>query len=67
VARGKVKWYTKEKGYGFIEGEEEDFFVHYIGIVGEGFRTLEKGSEVEFEIVEGRRGRKQASRGEVVG
>jgi CspA family cold shock protein len=67
VARGNVKRYTEEKGYGFIEGEEEDFFIHYTGIVGEGFRTLEEGSEVEFEIVEGRQGRKQASKAEVVG
>jgi CspA family cold shock protein len=67
VAGGKVKWFSEEKGYGFIEGEEEDFFVHYTEIAGEGFRALEEGSEVEFEIVEGRRGRKQASRVEVVG
>jgi CspA family cold shock protein len=67
VARGKVKWFFEEEGYGFIEGEEEDFFVHYTEIAGEGFRALEEGSEVEFEIVEGRRGRKQASRVEVVG
>jgi CspA family cold shock protein len=67
VARGKVKWFSEERGYGFIEGEEGDFFVHYTEIAGEGFRTLEEGSEVEFEIVEGRRGRKQAARVEVVG
>jgi CspA family cold shock protein len=69
VARGRVKWFSEEKGYGFIEDEEsgEEFFVHYTEIVGEGFRTLEEGGEVEFEIVEGRRGRKQASRVEAVG
>ena len=67
MARGKVKWFSEEKGYGFIEGEEEDFLVHYTEIVGEGFRRLEEASEVEFEIVEGRRGRKQAARVEVVG
>ena len=67
MAGGKVKWFSEEEGYGFIEGEEEDFFVHYTEIAGEGFRALEEGSEVEFEIVEGRRGRKQASRVEVVG
>jgi CspA family cold shock protein len=65
VTRGKVKWFSEEKGYGFIEGEEEDFFVHYTEIVGEGFRTLEEGSEVEFEIVEDRHGGKQAARVEV--
>jgi CspA family cold shock protein len=67
VARGRVRWFSEERGYGFIEDGEEDFFVHYTEIVGEGFRTLEEGSEVEFEIVEGRRSRKQASRVEVVG
>ena len=66
VARGRVRWFSEEKGYGFIEKDGEDFFVHYTEIVGEGFRALEEGSEVEFEIVEGRRGRKQASRVEAV-
>jgi cold shock protein len=67
VARGRVKWFSEEKGYGFIEGEEEDFLVHYTEIVGEGFRTLEEDSEVEFEVVEDRRGRKLAVGVEVVG
>jgi CspA family cold shock protein len=67
VARGKVKWFSEEKDYGFIEGEDGEFFVHYTEIVGEGFRTLEEGSEVDFEVVEGRRGRKQAARVEIVG
>jgi CspA family cold shock protein len=67
VARGKVKWFSEEKDYGFIEGEDGEFFVHYTEIVGEGFRTLEDGSEVDFEVVEGRRGRKQAVRVEIVG
>jgi CspA family cold shock protein len=67
VACGRVKWFSEEKGYGFIEGEGEDFFVHYTEIAGEGFRTLEEGSEVEFEVVEDRRGRKQAAGVEVVG
>jgi cold shock protein len=67
VARGRVKWFAEAKGYGFIESEEEDLFVHYTEIVGDGFRTLEEGSEVEFEIVEGRRGRRQAAAVEVVG
>lgn len=68
VARGRVKWFSDEKGYGFIEPEAggDDLFVHYSEVVGEGFRTLEEGSLVEFEVVEGRRG-KQASRVEVVG
>ncbi len=67
MARGRVRWFSEERGYGFIEEGEEDFFVHYAEVVGEGLRTLEEGSEVEFEIVEGRRGRKQAARVEVVG
>ena len=69
VARGRVKWFSDEKGYGFIEpeGDGEDVFVHYTEIVGEGFRTLEEGSVVEFEVGDGRRDEKQASRVEVVG
>jgi CspA family cold shock protein len=67
VARGRVRWFSEERGYGFIEDGEEDFLVHYTEVVGEGLRTLEEGSEVEFEIVEGRRGRKQAARVQVVG
>ena len=66
MARGRVKWFSEEKGYGFIEGEKEHFLVHYTEIVGEGFRTLEEDSEVEFEVVEDRRGRKQAAGVEVV-
>jgi cold shock protein len=69
VARGRVKWFSDEKGYGFIEleGGGEDVFVHYTEIVGEGFRTLEEGSVVEFEVLDGGRDKKQASRVEVVG
>lgn len=48
---GKVKWFNQEKGYGFIERENgEDVFVHFSAIVGEGFKTLQDGQEVEFEI-----------------
>jgi CspA family cold shock protein len=66
VPRGRVKWFSGEKGYGFIDPEDggEDLFVHYSEVTGEGFRTLEEGSTVED--VDGRRGR-QASRVEVVG
>ncbi|MDQ4107032.1 MAG: cold shock domain-containing protein [Actinomycetota bacterium] len=69
MGRGKVKWFSDEKGYGFIENSEggEDLFVHYSEISGKGFRTLEEGSEVEFEIVDGRGGKKQASKVEIVG
>ena len=69
MARGRVKWFSDEKGYGFIENVDgsEDIFVHYSEIVGEGFRTLEEGNVVEFEIVDGRGGKQQASKVEVVG
>jgi cold shock protein len=67
MARGRVKWFSEEKGYGLIEGEGEDSFVHYTEIASEGFRKLEEGSEVVFAVVEDRRGRKQAAGVEVVG
>ena len=55
--QGKVKWFNHEKGYGFIEcNDGEDVFVHFTGIQGEGFRTLEEGQSVSFEIIEGNRG-----------
>ena len=55
--KGKVKWFDSAKGYGFIQTEEgTDVFVHYTGIEREGFRVLEEGQEVEFEISEGKRG-----------
>ena len=54
---GKVKWFSKQKGYGFIEQENgEDVFVHFQSVVGEGFRTLEEGQDVEFDIIQGPRG-----------
>ena len=69
MARGTVKWFSDEKGYGFIENVDGsgDVFVHYSEIVGEGFRTLEEGNVVEFEIVAGRGGKMQASKVKVVG
>lgn len=55
--KGKVKWFSNEKGYGFVEGEEgKDIFVHYTAIETEGYRTLNEGQEVEFEVVEGPKG-----------
>ncbi|MGM0437408.1 MAG: cold-shock protein [Bacillota bacterium] len=54
---GNVKWFDNKKGYGFIEREDgEDVFVHFSAIEEEGFKSLEDGQEVEFEIVEGDRG-----------
>jgi cold shock protein len=68
VARGRVRWFSEEKGFGLIEdGSGEPVLVHYTEIVGEGFRTLEEGGEVEFEVADGRGGRKQAARVEAVG
>ena len=53
---GKVKWFNAEKGYGFIEREDGgDVFVHFSAIQGEGFKTLEEGQAVEFDVVEGNR------------
>ncbi|MCF6138745.1 cold-shock protein CspD [Pseudalkalibacillus berkeleyi] len=55
--QGKVKWFNAEKGFGFIEVEgQDDVFVHYSAIESEGFKTLEEGQDVEFEVVEGNRG-----------
>ena len=55
--QGTVKWFNAEKGYGFIEREDgPDVFVHYTAIQNEGFRTLNQGDLVEFEIVEGPKG-----------
>lgn len=59
---GRVKWFSAEKGYGFLEREDGgDVFVHYSAINGEGFRTLNEGERVEFEIVEGDRGPQAAN------
>lgn len=62
MERGKVKWFNAEKGYGFIEREGgNDVFVHFTAINMEGFKTLDEGQEVEFEVVEGAKGPQAAN------
>ncbi|MFO7891254.1 MAG: cold shock domain-containing protein [bacterium] len=57
MGKGTVKWFNGSKGYGFITREEgEDLFVHFNSIEGEGYKSLDEGDEVEFEIVEGPKG-----------
>lgn len=55
--KGTVKWFSPEKGYGFITGEDgKDVFVHFHAIQGEGFKTLEEGQQVSYELTQGNRG-----------
>ena len=62
MQNGVVKWFNAEKGFGFIQLEEgNDVFVHYSAIQEEGFKTLEEGQQVSFEIVEGERGPQAAN------
>ncbi|HYK72876.1 MAG TPA: cold-shock protein CspD [Pseudoneobacillus sp.] len=62
MQNGKVKWFNNEKGFGFIEVEGgDDVFVHFTAITGEGFKSLEEGQEVSFEIVDGNRGPQAAN------
>ena len=57
MSKGTVKWFNNQKGYGFISDEKgNDVFVHYTGLNMEGFKTLEEGAQVEYDIVEGATG-----------
>ena len=62
MSTGKVKWFNAEKGYGFVTTDEgKDVFVHYTSINTDGFKTLEEGQNVEFDIVQGDRGDQAAN------
>lgn len=57
MSKGTVKWFNNQKGYGFITGEDgKDVFVHFSGLNMEGFKTLEEGQSVEYEVSEGEKG-----------
>jgi CspA family cold shock protein len=57
MAKGQVKWFDQKKGYGFITREDgDDLFVHYSAINRDGFKTLDEGDEVEFEVTQGNKG-----------
>jgi CspA family cold shock protein len=58
MAQGTVKWFSDEKGYGFIRPDDgsEDVFVHHTGIAGDGFKSLEEGDKVTYEVTQGRKG-----------
>lgn len=62
MASGKVKWFNNSKGYGFIEQEGgNDVFVHFSAITGSGYKTLEEGQHVEFEVTQGPKGPQAAN------
>ena len=54
--RGTVKWFNESKGFGFIESEGKDYFVHFSSIQGDGFKTLQDGTPVMFKIAQGQKG-----------
>ena len=56
MSRGTIKWFNDAKGYGFIVDERGDVFVHYSNIQGGGYRSLEEGQKVEFDVAPGRKG-----------
>ena len=62
LTTGTVKWFSNEKGYGFIARPDgDDVFVHFSAIAGDGYRTLSEGQEVEFDIVDGPKGKQAAN------
>ncbi|OIP98343.1 MAG: cold-shock protein [Syntrophobacteraceae bacterium CG2_30_61_12] len=62
MAEGRVKWFNEKKGYGFIQSEEgQDVFVHFSAIEGSGFKTLEEGQQVTFEVTNGAKGPQAAN------
>lgn len=62
ATQGTVKWFSNEKGYGFISRPDgDDVFVHFSAIQGEGFKTLTEGQEVEFDVVDGPKGKQAAN------
>ena len=62
MSNGKVKWFDNKKGYGFITPESgKDVFVHHTAIQGDGYKTLQEGEEVEFDIVQGPKGEQAAN------
>ena len=63
MAKGTVKWFSNQKGYGFItpDGGGKDVFVHHSAIQGEGYKTLDEGQAVEFEVTQGPKGEQAAN------
>lgn len=62
MAKGTVKWFNSEKGFGFITKEDgNDVFVHFSAIQGDGFKTLEEGQKVSFDVTQGNRGDQAAN------